>query len=93
MVCWHVECPFIRLDLEPWRSFWNEEGSDAVGITSFAMRSCKNEAVGCPVHSAYPHLTSIYCPPINSVPLCFDCMSEHVGCIRSVIRLGQSEGE
>jgi hypothetical protein len=93
MVCWHVESPFIRLDLEPWRSLWNEEGGDANGIASFAMRSCKDEAVGCSVHSAYPHLTSIYYPPINSVPLCFDCMSEHVGCIRSVIRLGQSEGE
>lgn len=60
MISWHVQCPFVRFNLEAGCIWWDDKTTYAFLIAVLPGCASKDEAVGGMVHSSLPSLCSVY---------------------------------
>jgi hypothetical protein len=85
------ECQEPRLSYR--RIFGDKKCCNTNCGTGFPMSPGKYQTVSRSMHSADPHLLSVYHPAFGTVPRGLSSMSRHMGGIRPVVRLGQAESE
>src|SRR6185436_8524435 len=89
MVSRHVERPQIFLDDEAGAFGRDDKTCDPTWVTVFAAGAGENEIVRGDVHPGVPHLSSSDTPAVAVT----DSSRFHPGRVRTVFRLGETEGE